>query len=130
MKLSLKDLKMFNLVSHKDKEMIVTGIELSRIVLYDDVNDSRLVDISELKPIALTPDILVNRFGFEEDFSGYGLDKQISVEAYLWISKEIDTCHIANYEIFEPSFIECPKFIHSLQNLYNALTGEDIEIKP
>ena len=90
------------------------------------------------KPIPLTEEWLV-RFGFEID--------QTSEEAYLKINTDFNNgstfsldCFIADYSFMinersddgdsHTSFIPKKlKYVHQLQNLYFALTGDELTIK-
>lgn len=85
-------------------------------------------------PIPLTPEWL-ERLGFEKvanyydlDFNGGGLRFLSDLdecrlftgsEYSLTVAMDYDTCEIPN----------APKYIHQLQNLYFALTGQELTIK-
>jgi hypothetical protein len=80
--------------------------------------------IKTLEPIPLTEEWLL-KFGFEwiEEAHGY-FDKHHAV--YLWASGTIDFHPFCTND--EDCQIEL-KHVHSLQNLYFALTGEELTIK-
>ena len=77
---------------------------------------------AEINPIPLTEEWLVKfgliRIGFNED----GNDIYTKgMEADVWIIKCGDVCWLYQYD-YEI------KYVHSLQNLYFALTGEELTI--
>lgn len=90
--------------------------------------------IDELSPIHITPEWL-ERLGFETvanyydlDFNGGGLRFLSDLdecrlftgsEYSLTVAMDYDTCEIPN----------APKYIHQLQNLYHALTGQELTVK-
>ena len=82
-----------------------------------------LVNALCLKPIPLTEEWLI-KFGFEycDMRKEYRFDNYCCVT--LWASGLIDFT-IENIEHFEVSV----KYVHELQNLYFALTGEELTIK-
>ena len=84
---------------------------------YDDLRClEQYEDNSEYKPIPLTEEWLL-KFGFDSMFSGAGYHKN---------GVEIGNNHNGFYILATSYQIE---FIHQLQNLYFALTGEELTIK-
>ena len=94
-------------------------------------------DASMLTPIPLTEEWLLS-FGFESNFSenedGQILTDgwKISVGEGTWLTVETDwSCGLENPKmdalvLFKNHII---KYIHQLQNLYFALTGEELTLK-
>jgi hypothetical protein len=83
-------------------------------------NATQLLSIKHLKPITLTEEWLLN-FGFEYSANSF-YEKQrlaISIEYGVEVSNYINSIHLT-VEI---------KYVHQLQNLYFALTGEELTIK-
>lgn len=85
------------------------------------------------KPIPLTEDWLL-KFGFElKDDINNGFAKPINEEYgtehyYLYVNpKYFTTCLIDNKKPHE-IFINSVKYVHQLQNLYFALTGEELKL--
>ena len=83
------------------------------------------------KPISLTEEWLI-RFGFDKHTtdSGFGLD------VWNWYSKEDIEIHTdrADGTFVNPQYIASVRnvkleSVHQLQNLYHALTGEELTIK-
>ena len=92
------------------------------------------------QPIPLTEEWLI-KFGFEKviyesDETGYGTDYELEVKGVGCISYSDDfSCALfgskessKNELGFLPNWDNC-KHVHSLQNLYFALTGEELKIK-
>lgn len=136
-----KDLRIGNWVNREywNPHPTEPSIELDSCFIYSIQSDRVSVRISDkkviariprekLQPIPLTPEIL-EKCGFEYIFPDehrleignfiFSIDEdefQISV-------KQLDSClrwiHLSN-----------PKYLHQLQNLYYALTGEELQYTP
>ncbi len=113
------DLRIGNLIVDKGAIKKVTGYMNGH--LYTDYtafdNTGYPVQYNEIKPIPLTEEWLV-KFGFEAE-NGYPfkmLKGFIKIRNGIWFFKYYDL----DIEI---------KHVHQLQNLYFALTGEELEIK-
>jgi hypothetical protein len=92
------------------------------------------------EPIPLTEEWLI-KFGFEKviyesDETGYGTDYELDIKGVGCISYSDDfSCALfgskesSKHELgFLPNWDNC-KHVHSLQNLYFALIGEELKIK-
>jgi hypothetical protein len=92
------------------------------------------------EPIPLTEEWLI-KFGFEKviyesDETGYGTDYELDIKGVGCISYSDDfSCALfgskesSKHELgFLPNWDNC-KHVHSLQNLYFALVGEELKIK-
>lgn len=81
-----------------------------------------LCSIDEVEPIPLTEEWLL-RFGFEEEGESFNLN-DFSIELIgddgRWCTYFFDTYHSVECSL---SLI---KYVHQLQNLYFALTGEEL----
>jgi hypothetical protein len=90
-------------------------------------HDFKEFDLWIYEPIPLTEEWLV-KFGFEED--GF-IAEYFDVDTYkkngfaFYYSPIGDS--LASFGLAEIIF---PKYVHQLQNLYFALTGEELTIKP
>ena len=79
---------------------------------------------SFIKGIPITPEWL-QRFGFEKIGNGWQLDVEINHYClYSESGKYVDLF------VFSDEVGQQCQYIHQLQNLYFALTGEELEIKP
>jgi hypothetical protein len=98
------------------------------------------ISLNVLGFIPLTEEWLV-KFGFEKviyesDETGYGTDYELDINGVGCISYSDDfSCALfgskesSKHELgFLPNWDNC-KHVHSLQNLYFALTGEELKIK-
>lgn len=137
--IDIKELRLCNYVSFTDPSgktcnMLVGGVTPDEILLWlpSDVSPVDKVEVSngitirgwqdgpEINPIPLTKE-LVLKCGFEEEFGGiiyYNRNRGIEFN----FSNEWCMASIGEYEITSV------KYLHQLQNLYFALTGEDLEI--
>lgn len=84
----------------------------------DEKNHKKGLDF--VKPIPLTEEWLL-KFGFDKHHEGYYIDhKDLNASIYLW--HENDFWHMSH---FKNKF----QFVHHLQNIFHALTGEELTIK-
>lgn len=126
------ELRIENLLKYKHLS------EWSSISAFDIVQISD--DNSNVEPIPLTEEWLI-KFGFEKviyesDETGYGTDYELEIKGVGCISYSDDfSCALfgskesSKDELgFLPNWDNC-KHVHSLQNLYFALTGEELKIK-
>ena len=113
---------------------IMNGKDFS--IVYDSLENSD----GCIEPIPLTEEWLI-KFGFEKvvydtDETGYGTDYELDIKGVGCISYSDDfSCALfgskessKNELGFLPSWDNC-KHVHSLQNLYFALIGEELKIK-
>lgn len=104
-----------------------SGVEMGFLGMsLDEANDYGLwhYDFSDLKPIPLTEEWLV-KFGYEDKnkhnfFGTLGLLIS-NKHYYVSFTSENGVCIFQKHEI---------KSVHQLQNLYFALTGEELIYKP
>lgn len=93
-------------------------------------------DFEEIYGIPLTPERL-ERMGFKKqkngkDFTKIGYADSVYFLRWNEISKDIhaiSVCH-PNIDNSQTAFAWHIKHVHQLQNLYFALTGKELEIKP
>ena len=102
----------------------LSGMEQCVDVLCDSVNTKSIegINYGEINPIPLTEEWLV-KFGFEKrryihEGIIFGKDEFWDLEYYI------------AHDIYEISQLEIDnlKYVHQLQNLYFALTGNELEI--
>jgi len=91
---------------------------------YEDIENGEI----DLFPIPLTEEWLV-KFGFEEDDSL--LDPLDTPNGNFWVeyNKEFVCIHLPFFEFMyaDGSGVIEIKHVHQLQNLYSALTGEELD---
>jgi len=109
------ELRIGNWVSNGDIEFQIT----SKDIYHRDVR----VYGSFIKGIPITPEWL-ERVGFEKNIFSNGDYKYI--KSGLSISSNLQS---ANWKFGRIENERC-KYVHQLQNLYFALTGEELEYKP
>jgi len=82
-------------------------------------------EFRRLEPLPLTEEWLL-RFGFKDDepFSILTLNKSVSMEYYQYRRTESKFTLVNNGHVFELPHIQ---YVHQLQNLYFALTGQELE---
>ena len=114
------ELRIGNLIFQSGQITTIENISRS-INDWERVNNKRLFDCT---PIPLTEEWLL-KFGFEktkENFCTYDLGK---ISIYMpSIYYEEGRTYFNSWVIIEKS----PKYVHQLQNLYFALTGEELKI--
>lgn len=124
------DLRVGNLVNNRDGK--AESIDMEYLSIFHRWCITKYTDDPPFTPIPLTEEWL-ERFGFEV----YGFnDKPDSA-----IHKRIDGDQVRNFELkcsagnwwFRPIYGHCSdytdiKHVHQLQNLYHALTGEELKI--
>ena len=121
-----QELRVGNILLYGNKRVIVSGIELdvNSFNYVISCSDRTAYNLYQLKPIPLTEQWLI-KLGFEKHFNGYFCErdylllKQHKLENkwFAWINKVGD--------------IDCTRInsVHQLQNLYFALTGQELELK-
>ena len=112
-----KELRLENLLLHDGEIISVDIYDISVI----DVGKSPFADRYE--PIPLTEEWLI-KFGFEFDEIGY-LFKDLSIYSFVDRKEKGFMLVVADIEHKE-TYV---KYVHQLQNLFHALTGEDLTIK-
>lgn len=98
------------------------------------VNDISIIDAGKIphstwyNPIPLTEDWLI-KFGFQYDYEGNLFLEPIhdDTEANFYFHWEVD--ELVLRDSFEDVFMSRLNYVHQLQNLYFALTGEELTIK-
>lgn len=115
-----KDLRLGNFVQYDGYPMNVTGIYHNCVYLDFEGNEGDFFELSDedLKGIELT-EYWLNKFGFE--FSVY----------FQWWYK--NNFHNYTIDLGGSSEFECNghpiKYVHELQNLHFALTGQELEVQ-
>lgn len=81
------------------------------------------IALSFVEPIPLTEDWLL-KSGFKKSKHWYTLGGIAISTDMNWLTQKVDGMYVEFYNQFK-----CPKYVHQLQNLYFALTGEELTIK-
>lgn len=142
----LEELRLGNWLNHKDDWSYRQSEQDFKEFNFqwDDLDWFALVEcrlnLDNFEPIPLTEEWLI-KFGFEKviydtDETGYGTDYELDIKGVGCISYSDDfSCALfgskessKNELGFLPNWDNC-KHVHSLQNLYFALVGEELKIK-
>lgn len=100
-----------NWVSNGEDEFQLTSKDIYHLDVY--------INMVVVKPIPITPEWL-ERFGFEQYLIGY----------YRYKKFYISYSNTGLHEYRQRDAYVIFKYVHQLQNLYFALKGEELEIKP
>ena len=121
-KLTANELRIGNLVLFSDNSTIfeVTGIEIGGLYVKNQVEQT-WIEIYTFEPIPLTEEWLL-RLGFDKLGIVYYIIKKVIEINYFNGIVGID---IRGQYVGTPHI----KYVHQLQNLYFALTGEELTIK-
>jgi len=122
------DLRVNNLVQHKDRLIEICGTTDAGVYVYSDSmhGSTYFYLIEEIKPIELTEEWLL-KMGFEKRADWQFVNSKLVIEFWLIVNKKIDVRFRINENESIP--IREIKYVHQLQNLYYALTGEELTIK-
>ena len=125
------ELRIGNLIfTHKEEIIVVKGIDTEGLILFKE--DQNIFDF-KCKPIPLTEEWLIN-FGMEytDGFSSsrrlYFNNHEYDLSQVTYNEKE-GLLRFSNGHPKGTSLIPHIKYVHQLQNLYFALTGEELTIK-
>jgi len=113
------ELRIGNRVIYNNVIDKVWGIQSNNVIDLYFNNDS--VTVHDLEPIHLTEELLLN-FGFYKN-----IDTKLFEKSGYQIDLSVLKCHF-----YLPSFGDWYKeieYVHQLQNLYFALTGEELKIE-
>jgi hypothetical protein len=126
MKIKASESRLGNLVEFEGRVFQIDSISDSLPTLNTPEFGIGVVDWNNIKPIELTPDWLL-RLGFEGDDDGeefYHKDSELFGVQFCLFEKE-DVTHV-----WDGAFTEAPiKYVHQLQNLFFALTGQELILK-
>ena len=118
--INAQDLKIGNYVVLSEDGTIFKVEEISKKgLVVQNENETVWIETEAFEPIPLTEEILL-KCGFEKD----GLDNYVSRYVCIYdnirsINIGINGCDID---------LECPLYLHQLQNLYFVLIGEELQI--
>ena len=90
-----------------------------------DIKTQSIEEDDKFEPIPLTDEWLL-KFGFEKIKSEYDVAECFDfLNGILYLDMANQICYLLSSEFG----INCPESVHQLQNLYFALTGEELTIK-
>lgn len=124
-----RELRIGNLLEYEYQTVTVDVISDSGFAVSGDELYPVEENIEDVKPIPITPEWL-ERMGFKHTVAkGYGGQD-------MWAGMGFITNGLVNFRgtpkhlHLEGYFNTQVKYVHQLQNLYFALTGKELEIKP
>jgi hypothetical protein len=125
--IDIKELRIGNLLNHNNGSMVGSFI-LGLIHLEDIIKDNS--HAREYEPILLTEEWLL-KFGFEKDdvFDKFFTYLPIHDLCMDKLSFRVDEGFICYESIKYRTLLKHIQYVHSLQNLYFALTNQELEIK-
>jgi len=133
--ITVREIRVGDLVSYNDKAWYIKGIELEELKLE---RNNKIIQVSpnEVSPILLTEDLLL-KIGFEA--SEQGCDQSRPYREYNYNGIVLNL-----FLLNEPIILYCPddtfkgstvsysrpplKYVHQLQNLFYVLTGKELEL--
>lgn len=123
-----KELRQGNYVFYNDKELGEVSGTLTRMFKDNEVFINDRIDISynetNISPIPLTEDWLV-KFGYAQNKTVADMFED-ETRLNIWRSPHDFNGFIADWDALTLRAIE---YVHQLQNLYFALTGEELNLK-
>ncbi|WP_288373977.1 hypothetical protein [uncultured Chryseobacterium sp.] len=118
-----QDLRLGNLVQYDGKIFKVKEIR-NYIIVCDRGKGNVDFTVNEISPIELTEDWLL-KFGYEPTTLGYWSNGKIEI-GYTTTD---DNIHYEYISITHKTEMTNLKYVHQLQNLFFAFTGEELTIK-
>lgn len=130
------ELRIRNWVIFCSQSYIVLSIDEEFVKLETDYNGFIEVFINEIKPIALTEEILL-KAGFEKKISILGnfeikhIDYRfVQFVCFLLPDNRLEVEFFAKHNnVDERGYLTTIKYLHQLQNLVHSLTEQELEIK-
>ena len=131
--MEVQELRIGNLVNHEQTTHVIKSIGGSRVSsvwIRGTDNDVYNSSINHIKPIPLTSEWLV-KLGFEKSKGNFSIDFNLGyleleyhVIMDLWEFNIVNVGDSWDEPVSMP--LKSPQFLHHLQNLYFALTGEEL----
>ena len=126
------DLRIGNLVSYKNEDIVVVDAVSKDFIL---THGQFKISTPNIEPISLTEQWLVD-FGFEKYTGRYGVYyKHYALEGFrVWLPRDIYgwgyTVGRKDFETGDTYWVKNEvRYVHQLQNLYFALTQEELILK-
>lgn len=124
-----KEFRIGNLVNYKGKVHEVVGTQKNHVYVLGETNDYFVnKDNLELEPIILTEEWLM-RFRGKPLENGYWISLyNLRAEFHFELFKNTDEIVTRVKSDFSDLILDRIKYVHQLQNLYFALTGEGLTL--
>lgn len=116
------ELRIGNYVQHDGMPIIVQNLVKADFWHIRNGDNYCVIALEDLKPIPLTPELLKKCFLYEN-----GIYKTEKLRGFF-LRLQLDDVMFAEYNFGFHSICKV-KYLHQLQNLYYALTGEELEVK-
>ena len=129
MSIKANELRIGNFIEYDGRIFQIDTISNEFPTLNTDEFGIGVVDWNNIQPIPLTEEWLLNfGFGIDEEYDNTFIDNTSLKNEIIRVS--IDS-HYFTIDLFCGQVLEIPniKYVHQLQNLYFALTGEELTIK-
>ena len=113
------ELRIGNLIfTHKEEIIVVKGIDTEGLILFKE--DQNIFDF-KCKPIPLTEEWLL-KFGFKKDLGNDLYLDSTSTSFFIWQNNRVELLDDKNNICIS----HC-EYVHQLQNLFFALSGEELK---
>ena len=134
------ELRIGNLVMYNGEVVRVEQITKKKIGYHTKPNETRMnyARLCEIEPIPITEDLLL-KIGFKKDRNGYFNYSDYNDELSIRFSSNYTFIEYANLfhcpeDVTETNYCSSLAFpntlhLHTLQNIWHLLTGEELEIK-
>ena len=121
--MDVRELRIGNYVKHFENGIVLT---VGRTVAFKTPTNTIRVDVDDLEPIPLTEEWLL-KFGFEKESNkSYSTGEEIVYSVYRL--DELTYNSIQKNWWFNGVLSNQPIYVHQLQNLYHALTNEELTL--
>lgn len=118
------ELRLGNLIDFEGLPSVVKEIDSQGVVVFiGETGETEWIDLFQFNPIPLTEEILL-KCGFEKIENNWKVLSYSNVFYFSWERLAGSAFSLDNESIYLPHI----EYLHQLQNLYFALTGEELEI--
>ena len=119
--IEVKELRIGNYAKHFENGIVLT---VGRTIAFKTPTNTIRVDVDDLQPITLTEEWLL-KFGFiyTDDVDNLNRDYKLQ-EFEIQLHLDVNDFMCCNTI---PNYVQI-KYVHQLQNLYHALTGEELTL--
>ena len=111
-----KELRIGNYAKHFENGIVLT---VGRTIAFKTPTNTIRIDVDDLQPIPLTEEIILD-FGYKQNSFSLNFENDTRISIYKKYN-----CFIAQ---IDNTVIREIKYVHQLQNLYHALTNEELTL--